>query len=519
MTQIVDPYGNPIRREQLAEPQTSRLGHLHREWAEHPSRGLTPAKLARVLEEAEQGDLKAQCELFEDMEEKDAHIFAEMSKRKRALLTVDWDIVPPRGATAQEEELAAYAREVIADLPDFEDALFDLLDAIGKGFSCLEITWGLAGREWLPKALEYRPQSWFRVHPEHQNELRLRDHTPEGARLQPFGWIVHTHKAKSGYLARGGLSRVLAWPFLFKNYSVRDLAEFLEIYGLPLRLGTYPSGATDKEKATLLQAVIGIGHSAAGIIPEGMAIEFKEAAKGSHDPFQAMMAWCEASQSKAILGGTLTSQTSSSGGGAYALGQVHNEVRHDLMVSDARQLAGTLTRDLVYPILALNRGGVDNLRRLPRFRFEVQEPEDLKLYAESLPKLVAIGMKIPLAYAHEKLRIPMAGEDEEVLTPAAAGLPPAPAAAARRLAAARARDDTDELEALADELASDWERVTEPVLGPIFALAAASSSFEEFQARLPETLKEMDLGPLTETLARGQFAAAVWGRLAGGGRE
>ena len=66
----------------------------------------------------------------------------------------------------------------------------------------------------------------------------------DGAELAPFTWIVHKHQAKSGYLSRSGLHRILAWPFLFKNYAVRDLAEFLEIYGLPLRLGKYPSGAS-----------------------------------------------------------------------------------------------------------------------------------------------------------------------------------------------------------------------------------------------------------------------------------
>ena len=61
---------------------------------------------------------------------------------------------------------------------------------------------------------------------------------------------------------------MLAWPWLFKNFAVRDLAEFLEIYGLPLRLGTYnPNTSDDKARATLLRAVIGIGHDAAAIVP------------------------------------------------------------------------------------------------------------------------------------------------------------------------------------------------------------------------------------------------------------
>ena len=102
MAQIVDRYGNPFYKSVLADPQTSRLGWVTREFAEHPSRGLTPLKLHRILEDAEQGNLEAQADLFTDMEEKDGHIYAEMSKRKRALLTLDWRVEPARNASAAE---------------------------------------------------------------------------------------------------------------------------------------------------------------------------------------------------------------------------------------------------------------------------------------------------------------------------------------------------------------------------------------------------------------------------------
>lgn len=38
-------------------------------------------KLPRILEEAERGNLEAQSDLFCDMEERDGHLYAEMSKR------------------------------------------------------------------------------------------------------------------------------------------------------------------------------------------------------------------------------------------------------------------------------------------------------------------------------------------------------------------------------------------------------------------------------------------------------
>ena len=50
----------------------------------------------------------------------------------------------------------------------------------------------------------------------------------------------------------------------------------------------------------------GIGHIAAGVIPASMAIDFQEAAKGSEKPFETMIKWCEQTQSKAILGSTMT---------------------------------------------------------------------------------------------------------------------------------------------------------------------------------------------------------------------
>ncbi|WP_412522368.1 DUF935 domain-containing protein [Shewanella algae] len=410
-----------VSDKQLSQTQTdtARLAHLQSHYASHPSRGLTPAKLAGVLLRAEQGDLIAQCELAEDMEEKDGHIFSELQKRRRALLGVDWQIVPPRNATAAEQADCELLHELLDDLSTLEDLIFDMSDAILKGFSNSEIVWQRQGALWLPEAFHFKDPSWFML-PGHEsglsrNELRLRDNSLHGEALQPFGWVSHIHKTKSGYLSRNGLARVLAWPFLFKNYSVRDLAEFLEIYGLPLRLGKYPSGAGKSEKATLLQAVMSIGHNAGGIIPKGMEIDFTEAAKGGKDPFEYMVSLMEKTISKTILGGTLTSQADGKSS-TNALGNVHNEVRQELRDSDLKQIANTLTRDLVLPLYMLNCKSYRHSSRAPRLEFNLVEAEDLKAYADALPKLVEIGFAIPQSWAQDKLQIPIAKKDEPMLS-------------------------------------------------------------------------------------------------------
>lgn len=526
MSRIVDINGNPIESGTLRETQTSRLAALHREWGLHPSRGLTPQKMARIFDDAEIGNLTRQAELFEDMEEKDAHIHAEMSKRKRALLTLDWSIVPPRNASADEKRQAAEIEEMIREVPNLEDVMLDALNAIGYGYACLEIEWQRLGNLWMPKCIEHRPQSWFVMDRATRTELRLRNAASiEGESLQPFGWIKHIHRAKSGYLARAGLYRVLAWPYLYKNYAARDLAEFLEIYGLPLRLGKYPGGAQEDEKTTLLRALIDIGHNAAGIIPQDMEIEFKEAARGTHDPYEFMVSWCERSASKAILGGTLTSGSDGKSS-TNALGKVHNEVRHDLLVSDARQLEGTLARDLIYPIAALNRANVDP-RRLPRVQFDTREIEDLTQIADALPKLTAIGMRIPTSYAHNKLRIPVAKEGEEVLTAPKTKIetPPQPdagkSAATRAVLAALKNEtaaggfpDQAALDAAITTLPAEAiQAAMESIVKPALDTLLAGGSPDDALDKLIDAYPTMNSEALQALLARAMFIADVWGQL------
>ncbi|MBP8141797.1 MAG: DUF935 family protein, partial [Acidovorax sp.] len=163
MAKILGPDGLPITTEALSEPQTSHYSHLQRELQTHPTRGLTPSKLASILDQAEQGDLLAQFDLYEDMEEKDGHIAAELGKRRRALL-VDWSVVPPDNPTPAEKRNAELLAELVGEIADFEDVLFDVTDAIGKGFSCCELEWHKPGKYWVPKTITHRPQSWFTVH-------------------------------------------------------------------------------------------------------------------------------------------------------------------------------------------------------------------------------------------------------------------------------------------------------------------------------------------------------------------
>lgn len=539
MPTILDHNGLPIERTQLAEPQTAKLASLQSEFDNHPSRGLTPVKLAGILQDAERGNLLAQHELFQDMEEKDGHLFSVMQTRRLVLTGLDFSIQPPPNASAAEKGMAEYAKDTLEAYID--SILFDMSDAVGHGFSALEQTWGWVEKQQLPLCAEHRPQTWFQppMSPGlNRNQLRLRDGSADGEELWRFGWVMHKHRARSGYVSRSGLFRVLAWPFLFKNFAVRDLADFLEIYGLPLRLGTYGTTATKEDKMTLLRAVVGIGHDAAAIIPEGMKIDFKSAAQGDNKSYDAMVSLMERTMSKAALGGTLTGGEGEHG--TQALGNVHNELRHDLRDADTEQLAQTLTLQVIFPVLALNKGLTDP-RRCPRVVFDTQEPEDLKTYSEALPKLAAVGMQIPVNWAHERLRVPVAKQGEAVLVvprpeqtvppedrqPTTPPAPPAPPALGQdkgarqqlraRLAAAMPDPtptaEPDELDQLAAAMMDEWVEVHDPMRAAVERALASATSFDDFSQALETVLAAVPPDDLVDLLARGTFAARIWGML------
>ena len=480
--------------------------------AEHPSHQITPAKMRLLFEDAESGDITAQHELFLDIEERDSAVASALQTRKMSVLGLDWQIAEPPQATDAETRLAEEVRGYMQGLADFDDMLLDLMDAVGHGFAALEITWQFSGGLQLPQAFKHTPQSWFRWD-KHDNLLLKTPDNPMGEPLWPYGWVVHRHKTRSHQAARNGLFRTLAWLYMFKHYSVHDFAEFLELYGLPIRIGKYPAGATEKEKRTLLRAVAEIGHNAAGIMPEGMMIELHQAANGTtaaNNPFMTMVEWCEKSATRLILGQTLTSGADGRAS-TNALGKIHNEVRRDLTVSDAKRLAQTINRQLIEPFVQVNFAHAADVR-LPVFEFDTRETADLATVAEALPKLVDVGMQIPEGWARDKLAIPEAAEGERVLGRAAAK-PPA-AALNYRVADLAAKQPHADLHGSVEDYLQQaaLQAQLEPMVQALGKILAESQDYEDVENRLIAAYPDLDTRLMQEALGRVLFVADIWGR-------
>ena len=409
LKQLVTRLRRPDTRE-VAVAQVSD------KYSEYPSNGLTPVKLAEIFREADAGDVLRQMELFEEMEEKDPHLFSQLQTRKNAVTGLDFEVIP-FGDEPLDKEIADFIEEQLNGIESFEDVENDLLDAIGKGFAVSEILWGYDEGHVVVQDIKTRHQKrFFWDTLDDSFKVRTKD-APEGILLPANKFIVHKYKARSGHTSRAGILRVVAWMYLFKNYDLKDWVSFAEIYGLPLRLGKYAPGASDSDKAALMRALIQIGSDAAGIIPDGTSIDFITTEKtSSSDLYERLARYCDEQISKAILGQTLTSD---SGGGSYAQSKTHNDVRHDLTVADCKALASTLRRDLIRPLCIFNFG---EDKRIPYIRFDCEESEDLTQTATILGTLIEkVGLRVPTSFVYKKFSIPEPEEGEEIAKPTYGG--------------------------------------------------------------------------------------------------
>lgn len=516
------PQQNPVP---LRRPDTNEIAvaQVTDKYSEYPSNGLTPVKLAEIFKEADAGDVLRQMELFEEMEEKDPHLFSQLQTRKNAVTGLDFEIIP-FSDDPRDKEIADFIEEQINGIESLEDVETDLLDAIGKGFAVSEIMWGYDEGHVVVREIKSRHQKrFFWDSLDDSFKVRTKD-APEGILLPTNKFIVHRYKARSGHTSRAGILRVVAWMYLFKNYDLKDWVSFAEVYGLPLRLGKYAPGASEADKVALMQALIQIGADAAGIIPDGTSIDFITTEKtSSSDLYERLARYCDEQISKAILGQTLTSD---SGGGSYAQSKTHNDVRHDLTVADCKSLASTLRRDLIRPLCIFNFG---EDKRVPHIRFDCEESEDLTQTATIIGTLVnEVGLRVPTSFIYKKFSIPEPEADEEVAAPRSTsagltGLPfkkePNPAQIALKAEGDGGVGTQQHIDKLASAAVRHGAGSFKRAFGPVLKIIEKAESLEELRDMMEdnkavaELYAAMDVSEVEELLQKVMLYADLEGRV------
>lgn len=507
MTNILDSRGNPIKPDKQLLSEDIALAHTTSVRNPRPNSvasTITPLRLAGLLRSVVDGNNPQDyMTLAEEIEERDPHYASVLRTRKFSVASVA-PSVEAASDDAQDQKMADEVRKLM-DSDQIPDLFFDLLDGLGKGIGVCQILWDTSSPtepRWVPKEYKWVDPRYLRPDADTLSDILLiSDDAPQGKPLEPYKFITHLPRSKSGNVWRNGLTRQCAVLYMLKSFTVRDWWAFAEVFGIPIRVGKYGPNATPEQIATLKNAIATIASDAGAIIPDSMMVELVETAKGNGGDtlFESMVRWCNEEISKLVLGQTMTTENGSS----MAQATVHNEVRLDIAKWDARQLESTINEYLVKPFIILNWG---KQKAYPRVCIRVPEPEDLKMLVDSLMPLVDRGMKVSESEVRDKFGLADPKFDEAVLQPlstmeVAAAQPLAlNRQQPKRLAINRIQQPSEQaIEQLTEEAMGDWVEVGgDDFMNPILELAAKAKSFEEFNdglLKLQETLTAEQFTP------------------------
>lgn len=375
----------------------------------------SPERMAALLRSVDQGDIAALTELSDEMIAKDAHLMGVSETRRGAVTALDWEIEPNADDpdVALAEEKADYARKQLGMIGNFPDALDHLADGIGPNVAVLELLWDKAELVGVVPVPGHR----LTGDPIGQKPgVFVETDTDMGVPTNPGKWLVHHPNPNGGFPFRRTLIHATVFPWLMIHFARIDWTAFSELYGHPLRLAKWTDAVSKEDRDEVLLMLRNMGSDTAGSFPVEAEIELLQAS-GKGEVFSDQTEYAERKMSIAWLGQSLTTDTGQSGGGAFALGKVHEGIRADLLAKDLKAERRTIECQLLGPMVGLrfpNQPGPT-----PTWRRVIEESRDLdqeRIGLEKLDRAVQLGLTLKRDEVYETLGFERpAAEDVDVI--------------------------------------------------------------------------------------------------------
>lgn len=397
-------------------PETDR-------YSQRVGSALTPMLVSRILTECDLGFPARYHDLLNELRQKDPYVQSLFGTREMSLAGCGWSIQPAiapgaRTASRRAQRRAEFCAAAIEQCRNVYGGIQHLLDAILKGYSVCEVRWARSRGSVVPVELVPIAGRRWAFGPDHT--LRYYDEgllPPPGRdvlREYPGRFLSHTPRVNGDLLPREGLGRLAVWYAAFRTWAWRDLMLFAELYGKPITRVAYDRERTQTEDKNLAENIAyELTATGRAIHPRDMdvVIEWARSTGASGEsPSKQILDQAGDELALAVLGQRQT--TANVTGGMGASGDVRENVRKDILESDARQLATTLREQLLRWMVIYEFGDDSDT---PRWVFDTDSASNAAEMVGALEGAVRLGLRVPQSYAHDVLGIPAAMGDEPTL--------------------------------------------------------------------------------------------------------
>lgn len=416
----------------------------------------------------------------------DAHVIAERRAMKAGLQGHEYSVTPG-GESTQDKAAAELCRSILKRQPSlnnrWNDTLWNMMQCVLRGMTVHEVIWEYRDGAILPKEIKDRPNRRFLFHRDGTLRLRTRANPFEGEPVQERVFLLSRHMPSERNPYGEALYSSCFWPYVFKHGGFKFFSKFCERFGFPWPIGKYPDGTDKKQQKELAENLAAMVELSVAVIPQSASVELMESKVSGELVHERLIAVCNAEISKAITSQTLATEIK--GGGSRAASETHRDRERDVNASDRTIVESTMTQ-LFQWITELNFQGAEPPR------FELYDTSRARKEEAELLDIARGYIDVPVAYAHERLQIPLAKPGELVLDRKTAAT--APAATSPKEAAFSAPIEPSPLDeellgALDTSIESDW---LAPISEMLDAYIAENRTFNEFIEALPEVMGAMD---------------------------
>lgn len=335
---------------------------------------------------------------FYDEVDRDDRAGAVLEARYEAVAGEDFEVVQG-GKTKRDKKIAEFVYENLSAI-NFPSATKDLMGAILYGYYGLEIIWSQSqgGQVLIDKLIGKHPRRLL-FDQDRNPRLRTRANLMDGEPLPDKKFIILSFGDTENPYGKG-LGRRLWWPVWFKKNGIKFWAVFLEKFGAPTAVATYPQGATDDQKREIQQAVELVQTRTGIKIPEGFALSLLEASRSGSGSYEEMVQRMDTAITITVRKQNLTTEVQQ---GSRAASETHDSVEHRTTKMDAKLVEDEYNETLIRWLVDYNFSGV---KSYPKLRYITEKEEIQKEEAETYEILSKeIGLNIDPAWLADKMNV------------------------------------------------------------------------------------------------------------------
>ncbi len=385
-------------------------------------RCLSPDAVGALLDAGARGDLAAQSDLFNLMEDTWPRLRANLQKIKNAIRKLPLNVQPftPKNGkpSASAQEKAAFVESALHLQRGYVDttraplgsAVYELMDAVARGLSVVEIDWTTDTTGFVvPVGFRRVPSRYLGINTD--GTLALRLDPAAFSTLTPFAkhpgkFLTGVFQSKSGALGEAAQLRALAPLWLGHMLGWEWLVQKAELFGTPLRWANYPTTATQAEIDAITAALRNMGTASWGAFPQGTNLQILQGTtpgvSGPNDPSERLMGIADRACDIMLLGQNLSVEHN--GQGSRAASEVHREVELDLFETYAEFIVAILNDQLIPQLIALNWGSAEEI---PFVEVEISRPgREQDMAARDKTLFVEMGLPVSLQYLYERHKVP-----------------------------------------------------------------------------------------------------------------